>query len=390
MGRVQVVRLRHKEASGDSRPSGLGSLSSPIAKVCPRSVAAQNGTFRYDDGVMTDEELTNLDMEQRPHVVVLGAGASRAAFPDSDGSGRRIPVMNDLVPLTGVGELLEAAGIEWRNRNFEELYANLRSDDAHQEMADMLEKHVRSYFEAMRLPTHPCLYDHLLLSLRGKDVIATFNWDPFLLDAYRRNAHVRGLPHVLFLHGCVRAGLCPTHHKAGWLGDCCRECGTPLEPVRLLFPLKDKQYSEDGFIAGQWHNLRIALQDAFILTILGYAAPVSDEEAVSVMKEAWHKVRDRQIEQIELINIAPREELLRSWDAFFTRSHYDIRTSFYQSWCARHPRRSCEACWDQFMEMHVRRGSTIPLDADFVQLADWFHPLLEAERAARSAEPQQE
>lgn len=152
--------------------------------------------------------------------------------------------------------------------------------------------------------------------------------------------------------------------------------------------MRDKKYSEDAFIGGQWDKLRIALHDAFILTIFGYAAPVSDQEAVSTMKEAWREVRARQIEQIELINIAPREELLRSWDAFFTRDHYDIRTSFYQSWCARHPRRSCEACWDQFMEMHIRQDSTIPLDGDFVQLADWFYPLLEAERAARSGEEQ--
>lgn len=115
---------------------------------------------------MTDEELHNLDMEQRPHVVILGAGASRAALPNGDGSGRPIPVMKDLVALTGIGELLEARGLRWQNRNFEELYAELKSDDAHCETTDAVEKHIRSYFEAMCLPDQPCLYDHLLLSLR--------------------------------------------------------------------------------------------------------------------------------------------------------------------------------------------------------------------------------
>lgn len=296
---------------------------------------------------MTEEELANLEMEQRPHVVVLGAGASRAAFPDGDRSGRPIPVMNDLVSVIGLGELLEAAGLEWRSRNFEELYAELRSDDVHRKTADAVEEHIRGYFEGMQLPARPCLYDHLLLMLRSKDVIATFNWDPFLLDAYRRNAHLGELPHVLFLHGCVRAGLCQTHRRSGWLGDSCGECGVPLKPVQLLFPINDKNYSDNSFVAGQWHSLGVALQHAFILTIFGYAAPVSDREAISIMKEAWWKVRDRKIEQIELINIVPREELLTSWGAFLTRDHYEVRTSFYQSWCARHPRRSCEACWDQ-------------------------------------------
>ena len=51
---------------------------------------------------MTDEELYNLDTEQRPDVVILGAGASGAALPNGDGSGRPIPVMKDLVALTGL------------------------------------------------------------------------------------------------------------------------------------------------------------------------------------------------------------------------------------------------------------------------------------------------
>ena len=69
---------------------------------------------------MTDEELHKLDMEHRPHVIILGAGASRAALPNGDGSGRPILAMNDLVALTGIGELLEALGLRWRDRNFED------------------------------------------------------------------------------------------------------------------------------------------------------------------------------------------------------------------------------------------------------------------------------
>ena len=32
-----------------------------------------------------------------PHVVILGAGASLAAFPDGDKNGRKLPLMNDIV-----------------------------------------------------------------------------------------------------------------------------------------------------------------------------------------------------------------------------------------------------------------------------------------------------
>ena len=35
----------------------------------------------------------------RPHVVILGAGASAAAFPKGDRNGRRLPLMDDLVQV---------------------------------------------------------------------------------------------------------------------------------------------------------------------------------------------------------------------------------------------------------------------------------------------------
>jgi len=49
-----------------------------------------------------------------------------------------------------------------------------------------------------------------LLSLRKKDAVCTFNWDPFLYDAWIRNRHL-DLPEIFFLHGNVRCGHCPTH-----------------------------------------------------------------------------------------------------------------------------------------------------------------------------------
>jgi hypothetical protein len=102
------------------------------------------------------------------------------------------------------------------------------------------------------------------------------------------------------------------------------------------------------------------------------------------MRDAWWSVRDRRIEQVELINIAPREELLRSWDPFITRHHFEVKPNFYDSWCATYPRRSCEACWDQFMEMHIRQPNSIPAHADFDGLNDWIRPLLEVELAAHA------
>jgi hypothetical protein len=45
---------------------------------------------------------------------------------------------------------------------------------------------VREYFAQLELPVEPTIYDALLLSLRDKDAVFTFNWDPFLFQAHLR------------------------------------------------------------------------------------------------------------------------------------------------------------------------------------------------------------
>ena len=52
-----------------------------------------------------EDEQNNVFVE-RPHLVVLGAGASRAAFPDGDKNGKRLPLMADLVDTLGLRSLL--------------------------------------------------------------------------------------------------------------------------------------------------------------------------------------------------------------------------------------------------------------------------------------------
>ncbi|MHA1748548.1 MAG: hypothetical protein ACTSXN_02865 [Promethearchaeota archaeon] len=41
----------------------------------------------------------------------------------------------------------------------------------------------------------PTIYDYLILSLRKKDVIATFNWDPLLVQAAWKNRNF-DLPNI--------------------------------------------------------------------------------------------------------------------------------------------------------------------------------------------------
>jgi hypothetical protein len=49
----------------------------------------------------TCEELVRNPAVQRPHVVILGAGASVASCPAGDKNGRRLPTMDNFVNLLG-------------------------------------------------------------------------------------------------------------------------------------------------------------------------------------------------------------------------------------------------------------------------------------------------
>lgn len=65
------------------------------------------------------------------HVVILGAGCSRAALPDGDANGLRLPLMQDfLQTVTPLRDLLEKNGISFENLNFEEIYSDLVSQQS--------------------------------------------------------------------------------------------------------------------------------------------------------------------------------------------------------------------------------------------------------------------
>ncbi|HEN5671252.1 TPA: hypothetical protein U6347_003276, partial [Legionella pneumophila] len=56
--------------------------------------------------MVTKQELIENPKDLKPHVVLLGAGASKAAFPNGDKSGNELPVMNDLAKILSLNNLL--------------------------------------------------------------------------------------------------------------------------------------------------------------------------------------------------------------------------------------------------------------------------------------------
>ena len=321
----------------------------------------------------------------RPHVFVLGAGASRAACPKGDVRGCTLPLMNDLVDVAGLGSVFKEYGVAHETRDFEALYSELAASGRHQELLAELEGTVFAYFASLSLPDTPTLYDHLVLSLRPKDMIATFNWDPLLWQALMRNAERFGpgiLPAALHLHGNVAIGYCG-RHKPATLGDRrsrCLKCGSGFVPIRLLYPVTKKNYSDDPSIATPWKEFQRFLKHAYILTIFGYSAPETDVKAIEMMKQGWGDPASRGLEQTEIIDIRPENELLENWKPFIHTHHYLTTESFYDCFAARHPRRSCEDLWEAVMQLYPQPDRRIPRLADWGQVENWVRPLLEQER----------
>ena len=334
--------------------------------------------------VSVNEEIQQVEAG-RPHLVILGAGASRAAFPNGESSGKKIPLMEDFVELVPIKSLLEKKGINYQGLNFEEIYSNLSMDSSMKPICNELQAIIYDYFSTLSLPEKPTIYDYLILSLRDKDVIATFNWDPFLIQACWRNLDtVKSLPKILFLHGNVLSGYCKRDKVHGTKNGRCETCGQQYTPSQLLYPVKKKNYYSDPEIASQWEFLKNVLKHALVVTIFGYGAPASDAAAIDILSQAWGNPKDREFEQIEIIDIKDDEILRNNWKRFIHTHHYETHTDFYESWIANHPRRTIEAFINEKYGAKFIESNPIPKDLPFTDLWSWFSPLLEAEERAKT------
>ncbi len=317
------------------------------------------------------------------HIVILGAGASVAAFPHGDAHGKRLPTMDNLIEMLGLEPILEKVGVKNRRRNFEDIYSELYERDPELTILKEIEKIIYTYFNSLKIPEIPTLYDHLLLSLRPKDRVATFNWDPFLFDAWNRLRDKVPVPEILHLHGNVRVTCCPEHPVYGEHGMYCPECDKALIPTRLLYPITKKNYVNDNFVKTEWEVLKKGLQQAKTLTIFGYGAPTTDKEAVDIMNSAWNK-DNRLIERVEIVDIKDKEVLWDQWQPFIIRTYFDREEDFYESRISNFPRRTCEMLLDATFYGLWVENNPIPRDANFDELLLWIEPLVKAEQELES------
>lgn len=324
--------------------------------------------------------------------MILGAGASIAsAIRNPEPGGKTLPSMDNLVTAVGLDDVIETLPAGIRSGNFEEMYSRLHQIDPNCHAIQEIENRVLHYFSGVNLTPEPTIYDYLILSLRPKDLVATFNWDPFLYDACRRNHTRTEMPRVVYLHGNVRIGYCLQDAQKGLRGTNCSKCAQPFTPSRLLFPVEQKNYANDPYISREWGSLRQALQSASIVTIFGFSAPESDVEAARLLSEAWGTPYERNLEQIEIINIESEDQIRDRWSRFILDDHYDYCTSYFDSRLANFPRRSVESYVHQFHpatpEEMLQEPNPVPSNFGTLdEMWAWLHPIVGAEARAIDVE----
>ena len=322
-----------------------------------------------------------------PHLAVLGAGASRAACPNGDANGQIVPLTEELPSVLGLNDIIEPHKATSDER-FETTFSRMWSEAPDSAEVLELQEGVRDYFDGLVLPAKVTVYDQLILSLRTKDMIASFNWDPLLAQAYRRNRVTGHLPQLVFLHGNVAIGSCADHKSKGFLGEhVCHGCGQPLEPVRLLYPIADKDYTSDPFISAEWREFHLFLEHAYLLTVFGYSAPTEDAAAREAMLETWKKNPTREFAEVEIIDVRDRSELEVAWEPFFVRSHFGISPEFRQTQAFKFPRRSCDAFAAASLMLAPWHERPLPDTEDLAELHGWIQPLLDEEEAYERGAP---
>jgi hypothetical protein len=334
---------------------------------------------------MTQKMITKEKLMSKPfatpltHVVILGAGASKAAMPIGDKFGKMIPLMDDLPKILGNTweALLQKA--KPPKGNFESAFSWMRKTGHFHSQLSNIEMLIKKYFQDLELPDDPTIYDYLVLGLRGKDIIATFNWDPFLIQAHRRNRDIADLPDVRFLHGCVAFRTCTEHDILGGPYEECPECHRHLIEGRLFFPEEDKDYAKDELIYRDWLAVKKKLQKAFHLTIFGYSGPATDYNARNLLLDGWKQTPVRDISHVEIIDINDANVLRELWHEFFPHYHNIIVNNFWDSSIARWPRRTSE--WKLSASRYGIPSEYIgPYRSESLfDIQQWFSQLAEAE-----------
>ena len=304
-----------------------------------------------------------------------------AAIINGDKNGKKISAMKGFIEELGMESIISNIDLETTSDNLEDIYMEMYERDDCEGQRRQLEDAIEKYFCDFELPDKPTIYDLLVLSLTEKDLIATFNWDPLLVEAYTRCTKITtNLPQMAFLHGNVAIATCEKDMVLGRPYETCSKCGKMLSKVPLLYPIREKNYHNNPYISTSWKRLGQYLEVAYRLTVFGYSAPKSDKAALRMLKKAWGAAADRNLEEIEIIDIRSEEDVVESWSEFIHTHHCSVFNNFFDSALGKFPRRTCELLFDNTQMnrcMHGDRG--FKSDMEFAEIESYLQHLLDDE-----------
>ncbi len=265
-------------------------------------------------------------MKNSPHVVILDAGASVSAISCDDENPINTPLLNGFLKKIWLSDSISDIGLKTANNTLEDIYTQLAARNEYAEIRNELDETIRKYFASFTIPDKVTTYDLLILSLRKKDLLATFDWDPLLLQAHQRVSKITDdIPDLAFLHGNVVAECCPNHKYGGLIESACSECNKPFTKHILFYPGKQKEDYADPFTFDHYKVLKNYLQKAYLISIFACDVTKSD------------------VEGLEFIDVRPDA----AWKKYVHPYHYRAYSGFFNSCLAKHPRRTTEAFFDR-------------------------------------------
>lgn len=316
-----------------------------------------------------------------PHLFLLGAGASRACCLEGDKNGLKIPVMSDFFEVLDLKTFVRQSGYS-EAQNLEVIYSDMYNKGMDKEV-DFLNDAIIEYFSRVSIPDHVTIYDYLVLGLRSKDYIISFNWDPLLVQAYKRWRHLGDvLPHVIFLHGNVDLAVNNEDRQIKFKSDL-PSGEKRFSPSQLLFPVENKNYNSDKFISDQWNKCQFALSRSYMLSVFGYSAPQTDVEARALLLKSWNENLTRGLSEIDVIDIADEALLRKNWKEFIVGDHFSASKKFDTNYIMYHPRRTCEAFAFATLQQDPWATNAFLETKDLDKLQSWILPLITEEQMGK-------
>src|SRR5712692_165258 len=102
----------------------------------------------YEVSVQQEIEEVSVD---KPHVLLLGAGASKAALPNGDKNGKPVPILRDIARDLHLHRDFSQDLVKLSQTDFEAAYSKLFSRGDSQELEQINQK-IAGYFSSLELP----------------------------------------------------------------------------------------------------------------------------------------------------------------------------------------------------------------------------------------------